>query len=753
MKRLAWISALLLPACAGDDAARAPAPTDLATLERISAAPVVATWDPSGRPSLVTGEFAAAGGPEAAARGFLADHAALLALDPDGLELIATRRGLAGSYLRFQQTVAGLPVFDGQVVVAMSPGADRVRAVSLNQRALAGAPDLATDLGAAAALAAARTHLGGPIEVRRPTVVRGLDASDLTPRLAYRVEVVTARATWDVGVDGATGAIRWSRDRNVSADGTGLVFDPNPIQSTGDTSLVDNNDATSPALDAARLSVTLRNLDGSGVLRGLWADVRPPTIAQRATSAGLAFNYDRADNRFEEVVTYFHLDRAQTRIQALGFTDVNHRVQVAIVNDGNQDNSFYSPGTKQLSFGAGGVDDAEDGEIVLHEYGHSIHDNQVPGWGGGNQGAMGEGFGDYLAASFAATFRPGPADQACVGDWDAISYDTRTPRCLRRLDEPKHWPEDGTGGVHADGELWSAALWRGRGAVGGDVMDRLVIESHFLLGTSASFDQAANAILAADRMVLGGAHQAPVRRALYHTGMLRTVQPPATFSTVVSTMPLDVRVPTTGSYANNLDDVKTVTVPGAAALRVHFATLDTETAASCLDGGCDNVYLFDGAGDLYQILSGNRPDTTSVQIPGDTIRVRLVTNRSGQRTGYRIDRVDVMGGTQPTDAAVDAPAVVVDAGVDAPAPVIDAAIDAPAPVIDAAIDAPAPPVDASGDGAVPNLDATPVGPDAGGDDGDDTGGCCQTGTGVDGSALAIAAVAAGLARRRRRATR
>src|SRR5204863_6022105 len=128
------------------------------------------------------------------------------------------------------------------------------------------------------------------------------------------------------------------------------------------------------------------------------------------------------DDHFEEVMAYYHLDRAQERIQALGFTNVNNRVQIAAVNDGNQDNSFYNDQNQQLSFGAGGVDDAEDGEVILHEYGHSCQDNQVPGYGNGDEGAMGEGFGDYLAGSFSQVLPPAaghsnPTDPACLADW------------------------------------------------------------------------------------------------------------------------------------------------------------------------------------------------------------------------------------------------------------------------------------------------------------------------------------------------
>lgn len=750
LRRVPLLAALVVAACVSLDepTEQAPGPAPVQSLARVPSleaaalGPVEVVWDRlEARPRQIVGEFAVAGAPEAAARGFLARHAAVLALRPDGqdLKLATARRGLSGTHLRFQQQVDGLPVFDRQLVVTLSADGARVRAVTLGHARIDRAPRGA-DVGADAALAAARAAVGAPAELQAPAVVRGVDVDHGAAAIAYRVTLAAARATWEVGVDAATGAVRWQRDRNAYVNGTGLVFDSNPVASTGNTALPDGNDATTAALDAARYSVTLPNLDGSGVLRGPYADARPTTIGQRATSAGLTFNYDRADNRFEEVMAYYHLDRAQTRIQALGFTMVNNRVQIAVVNDGNQDNSFYSPANKQLSFGAGGVDDAEDGDIVLHEYGHSIHDNQVPGWGGGDEGAMGEGFGDYLGESFAHTLAAAAghaqvADPACVGDWDAVSYDTASPPCLRRLDTAKHYPEDAVNQVHTDGEIWSASLWRARTAVGADVADRVIIESHELLGTTATFDQAATAILTADQMVFAGAHVPALRRALYHHGMLRTPLAGAGFPTVVAMQTVDVRNPATGGlYANNLDNTQTVTLAGGSAVRVHFASIATEATGSCFGGACDSIYLFDANGDLYQQLSGAQTNLTSVQIPGDTVQVRLVTNRTGQRAGYVIDRIEAMGGTQTIDAAMP---------VDAATP-IDAA-----PVIDAAV-----PVDAT-----PVIDAAPVepdaaeqGPDAGEDVGKDEGGCCQTGGApTPTTALGVGLGLAWWLRRRRRA--
>ena len=55
--------------------------------------------------------------------------------------------------------------------------------------------------------------------------------------------------------------------------GTGTVFKVNPVQSSGNQALVDAKDADSGVFGPEYATVTLTNLDGSGYLRGQWANV------------------------------------------------------------------------------------------------------------------------------------------------------------------------------------------------------------------------------------------------------------------------------------------------------------------------------------------------------------------------------------------------------------------------------------------------------------------------------------------------
>jgi hypothetical protein len=253
-----------------------------------------------------------------------------------------------------------------------------------------------------------------------------------------------------------------------TSTGTGRVFVPNPVQSLGDESLTDQKDSDSAVPAAAYYGVTLTNLDGSGFLRGDWANIVSET-GNPAYSPTNTFNYTRSQDEFEQVMAYFWITEAQKYIQSLGFgtkyPPVNKESQDVRINQWGQDNSFETDHPKdEIRYGKGGVDDAEDAEVILHEYGHAIHDGSGFVFGSEEAGAISEAFGDYWAVDFSdiMAHRLGVPEQvtlACVMDWDATSYTSTVPHCLRRLDSNLHYPNDLDGEVHDDGRIWSQALW------------------------------------------------------------------------------------------------------------------------------------------------------------------------------------------------------------------------------------------------------------------------------------------------------
>jgi Zn-dependent metalloprotease len=206
-------------------------------------------------------------------------------------------------------------------------------------------------------------------------------------------------------------------------------------------------------------------------------------------------------------MAYYWVTEAQKYIQSLGFgttlRPVNKESQDVRINQWGADNSFSWDKKDMMKFGKGGVDDAEDAEVILHELGHAIQDSQQDPFGYGasfEARSIGEGFADYWAVTVSNVLAPTP-DAPCVADWDAVSYTVAVPHCLRRTDLNLHYPENvNPNSVHATGRIWSRALWDIRGALGHVKADTIILEGHFGQKDPTMAELAQSTVAAAQRL-------------------------------------------------------------------------------------------------------------------------------------------------------------------------------------------------------------------------------------------------------------
>jgi hypothetical protein len=380
------------------------------------------------------------------------------------------------------------------------------------------------------------------------------------PRLVWRVVYAGSDppGVWEVDIDASSGAEAGRACRSMLVDGSGRVWSPNPVNVLQSLNLQDRNDEDQPDFEAAYRIETLRDLDpasgGEYRLSGRFVSivdfealVQPAPVRAHPDS----FRVTRADDAFEAVMAYYHLDGIQRYLRSLGYDGIGADSIVvtpipvdvhAFALSPQPDNSRYDPPpAHRLAFGDGCVDDAEDADVLIHEYGHAIEYSQVPSWGYGSgyMGPMAEGFSDYWSESHAArlgvTFGTGQ-----VFDWDKGPVD----RCWlgRRVDNHAVVPDSlrplTFGNIYVNALIWSGSLWDIHEAIGGDASDRVVLESHFYLnGTSpnSTFEDGARAILQADREVYGGAHAQTISAVFANRGILTDmdVEPP-----VISHTPL-----------------------------------------------------------------------------------------------------------------------------------------------------------------------------------------------------------------------
>ena len=308
---------------------------------------------------------------------------------------------------------------------------------------------------------------------------------------------------------------------------TGKVFMENPVASSGNTALTDRKDQDYAALNSQRVTVPLRYLDDSGYLRGRYAIVVSST-GDPAFETDCTYNYTRHDDRFEQVMAYYWVTESQRYLRSLGFDghtfpEVNADRQRVRINQYGVDNSFATTHPRdELRFGKGGVDDAEDGDVILHELGHQIHFSQSATFFSSDEaGAISEGFGDYWAFTVSKAVAGPQFDPACIAKWDATSYDSNPANgiCLRRVDADLTYPEDLLGEVHADGRIWSHALYDLHNAIGGAHADTAILLAQFNW-TGTTMPALANRIVAAVDDEYGSAEADDARAAFEARGIL-----------------------------------------------------------------------------------------------------------------------------------------------------------------------------------------------------------------------------------------
>jgi hypothetical protein len=433
---------------------------------------------------------------------------------PDGLLKVQVRQSLLGAHTWYQQTYKGIPVLGGYYATHTS--STGTPAVTDGRKQVTGLARTTAGVTGDRAKSSVATRLGKQPAGAKLLVVPGSPA-----KLAWVTLTKSAAGTVQSVLDAGSGALITEKRTIAEANGHGKVFDPNPVVKLQDESLTDQDDAASAVPAKAYKSVKLTNLDrGKTTLQGSYAN----NISDDAvTSNHRVYTFDRENDHFEEVEAYYSITEAEKYIHRLGFADVNNEPQDYRTTGFTDDNSFYDDSDDSITFGTGGVDDAEDNEVIWHEYGHAIQADQVPGYGESEEaGAIGEGFGDYWAVTMSQATSKDTAvtPWACVMDWDSTSYTADEPHCLRRTDGTKMYPADLDGEVHDDGEIWSRALWDINKALGRKAANRVVLESHFYFPPDTSMPTAANLTVITARALYGKGAEAKTKAAFQARGIL-----------------------------------------------------------------------------------------------------------------------------------------------------------------------------------------------------------------------------------------
>ncbi|MDX2286371.1 MAG: hypothetical protein NW241_19555 [Bacteroidia bacterium] len=421
-----------------------------------------------------------------------------------------------GRYWHFGQYYEGLPILRAGIKAHVDP-AGRLRAVmhaAVRVREAAapvfGQPD--------SVMAQRFWEQGG---VQQAAVRRGWLHTEGGLIPVYACTVHGAGTAEEIGLHGPDGRELYREDlaayAGIDTSGTGRVFIPNPctrLMAPYGALFTDQQDQHSPVFETAMDTVVLRNLtwrDGLFRLEGPYVKLEdiasfsvPPAV-----SADGAFYFTRDQDGFEDVMVYYHLDTFQRYVQRLGFTNLQNRPFRADAHGkADLDQSTFVPNDtlSYILLGDGGVDDAEDADVIIHEYGHALSYAASPGTRSGlERQGLDEGVGDYFAAAY--SYDLNPWNWHLLFDWDGHNEFWPGRTAMTSMTYPPPLVN-----IYTLGELWAATLMQIRLEAGDTVCDRLALQELYGHMPGMSLADGGLLLLDADSVLYGGAHTETIRQ-------------------------------------------------------------------------------------------------------------------------------------------------------------------------------------------------------------------------------------------------
>lgn len=302
------------------------------------------------------------------------------------------------------------------------------------------------------------------------------------------------------------------------------VFAPNPIvthRSSYGGQLSDRGDQDSDSLTAAlqwvRMKVQKKGDTAQLSSRFLsFGHVSDP-IVETVVSGNDTFQYTRSQRAFEQVNAFYHLQRMSEQIAVMGFGNLLDSIIIDAHAFNGADLSAFDPSVYPytLEFGEGGVDDAEDAQVVIHEFGHALSTIGSSGTVSGSQRrSMEEGNADYLCMSYSRGYSDYAANEVFSWDghnefWEGFSVNTE-----------KKYPQDLTNFSDDDREIWSTALMCIFDEIGKSKADSLVLEHLFYQAANSNMPDMANIILGINDDFFGGKDQWKIQNCFAERGIL-----------------------------------------------------------------------------------------------------------------------------------------------------------------------------------------------------------------------------------------
>lgn len=453
-----------------------------------------------------------------------------------GIQLSYAKSSPGGSHYTFTQTWMGVPVYSSDVMVNVNRNNEVYSIYDDSYDMSVWSVDVSPfDYERVPAFAAYLSAVDMKDATKSVQQVIAYDEATDTPQLCYQVELRQQGRLRYVLV--ARDRILYERDgamyRRAAAPDTlvtGMVFRPDPLTTAHtvyygsymghDSAYQNYNDVDTPQLNLQRVAVPFVANYQAGTFSLQSRYVQMQSLgggAPPVTSLTPAFNYTRSQNGFLDVMVYYHINTIRQYIHDLGF-DMADTLVTPDAHAFAADNSYFTQ-PQSIMYGTGGVPDAQDADVVVHEYTHFLsfnanHSNQS---GSSQRQSIDEGLCDYNASSYSASIDT-------FGWYRMFSWDGHNEYWNGRFVNdytiyPMQPNYPGLNGIYKYSVIWSSALMQIWFDLGRGTTDSLVYETMYGLASNITLADAAHQLILADSTLYGGKYHCIIVRDLRDHGL------------------------------------------------------------------------------------------------------------------------------------------------------------------------------------------------------------------------------------------
>ncbi|MDR3628226.1 MAG: M36 family metallopeptidase, partial [Ignavibacteriaceae bacterium] len=508
------------------------------------------------------------GTPEVIARQYLKENNPKFQADENltGLKLLSIKESPAGHHVCFTQIFKGIPVFRSETVVSINKS-NQVTALinGFKKDSSLDSLNIVPSIDSISAEQIAFNTVNGKqreknFASKKQLIIYKDSISQF--HLAWKVllPLDDPNGDWLVIVDAHTNKVLEFGNKRLYDTGQGRVFLLDPVTywnslpsepfiiQGDDSAFIDNSCYYATQL----FNLNPKQSDGYYYIQGTYAASKSLNDeGDLAKSSTGSFYYYRPSTGFDEVNIYFHIDKFSTYIHGLGFSpkwDSVDAIQFDATDLYNNDScaSYYKSTDQTLRFAwckpdtSSGYypDHGEDQSVIIHEYGHALHDALINGGitNLNNEGSgISEGIGDYFAISYRRKlessrglsyynvnnrvnwiFVPSDVNNTGIYDFPTGNYNSDLWLSSYYYDKGHVWAS-----TLMDIEYNTATDPSAGTNIGRDTTTKLVLQSLHYLSTSSNVGDYVEAILQADRDLYNGLHISKLETVFKNRGFIR----------------------------------------------------------------------------------------------------------------------------------------------------------------------------------------------------------------------------------------